>query len=138
MFFYEDNANVKIGTNCYLCDFSVSLMQDDKLTIGNNCIFSGNIQFWFDGHSVIDKNTKELLNPPGNHIIIGNNVWLGMNSFITKRAKIPDNCIVGACSVITKPFEEQYALIAGNPAKIRKSGITWIGASPKNYQDNKY
>lgn len=42
-----------------------------------------------------------------------------------KNAQINANCIVGANSLVTKKFSEQYVVIAGNPAKIIKDDIEW-------------
>ena len=83
-----------------------------------------------DGHSVYDINTKELLNK-GDNKIIGNHVWSGLNSIFLKGAKVSDNSIVGANSVINKNFVEENVVIAGNPAKIVKRGVNWDKKGPK-------
>ena len=50
-------------------------------------------------------------------IKIGNNVWIGFNSIITKGVSIGDRSIVAAGSVVTKDVPAN-TLVAGNPAKI--------------------
>lgn len=47
---------------------------------------------------------------------IGNNVFIGMNSVITRGVSIGDNVIIGAGSVVTKDCESN-SVYAGNPAK---------------------
>jgi acetyltransferase-like isoleucine patch superfamily enzyme len=53
----------------------------------------------------------------GKDIIIGNNCWIGMNSVILPGVKLANHIIVGAGSVVTKSFDEEDIIIAGNPAK---------------------
>ena len=50
-------------------------------------------------------------------IVIGKNVFIGMNSLILKGARIGDNCVVGAGSVVSGTWENN-CIIAGNPAKV--------------------
>lgn len=49
-------------------------------------------------------------------VTIGNNVFIGMNSIITRGVTIGDNVIIGAGSVVTKNCDSN-SVYAGNPAK---------------------
>ena len=49
-------------------------------------------------------------------VYIGNNVFIGMNSIITRNVRIEDNVIIGAGSVVTKNCKKN-SVYAGNPAK---------------------
>lgn len=49
-------------------------------------------------------------------VSIGNNVFIGMNTIITRGVTIHDNVIIGAGSVVTKDCEPN-SVYAGNPAK---------------------
>ena len=49
-------------------------------------------------------------------VAIGNNVFIGMNSIITRGVRIGDNVIIGAGSVVAKDCESN-AVYAGVPAK---------------------
>ena len=84
-------------------------------------MFSGNIAVRTnDGHSIIN-NLGQRMNLPRD-IKIGNHVWIGMNSTILKGAHIATGGIVGANSVVTKQFNDEYTIIAGDPAIVIKSG----------------
>jgi acetyltransferase-like isoleucine patch superfamily enzyme len=58
-------------------------------------------------------------------IEIGDHVWIGSNVRVLKGVKIGKNNVVAAGSVVTKSFTEENVLIAGNPAKIIRTGIDW-------------
>lgn len=56
-------------------------------------------------------------------IVIGNNVFIGINCIILSNTSIGDNCIIGAGSVVRGQYPEN-SVIAGNPAQIvSKTGI---------------
>ncbi len=128
----HNNNNVSLGNRVESEGFAATL-HGDELIIGNNCMFSSPVKVWTDGHSVIDATTRELLNPAGHTIKIGDHVWIGQDVVLLKRANIPSNCIVAHSSVVTKAFHEENCVYAGNPAKVVKTGINWNGASPYTY-----
>jgi hypothetical protein len=53
-------------------------------------------------------------------VVIGNNVYIGMNAIILKGISIGNNVIIGAGSVITQDVPDN-CVVAGNPAKIIRS-----------------
>ncbi|WP_332695633.1 acyltransferase [Halalkalibacter lacteus] len=96
-----------------------------NIEIGEDCMFSYDIAVrTTDAHSVLDVETKERLNI-AKDVTIGNHVWVAANVLISKGSVIPDDCIIGARSVVTKPFTDPHCTIAGSPAKIIKTGVTW-------------
>lgn len=52
-------------------------------------------------------------------IIIGNDVWIGVSAYVLSGVTVGDGAIVAAYSVVTKNVPP-FALVAGNPAKIKK------------------
>lgn len=129
---YEGNGKLEVGDNTSCCSIYISLV-GNYLKIGTDCMISNNVVFWADGHSVIDANSKLPINLPKKDCIIGNHVWLGERVTILKNAEIPNNCIVGIPSVVTKKFTEPNCLIAGNPALIKKRNINWDPLPPTSY-----
>jgi serine acetyltransferase len=59
-------------------------------------------------------------------VFIGRHVWVGEETYITKKVTIPDDCVIGAKSVVTKRFEQSNVAIAGNPARIVRQNVEWI------------
>ena len=49
-------------------------------------------------------------------VIIGNDVWLGLDTLILNGVTIGDGAVIGANSVVTRNIEP-YEFVAGNPAK---------------------
>lgn len=95
--------------------------------IGDNCMFSNSVQLRGGEypHLIFDKETGANLDL-SDGIFIGNHVWVGEGAFLGKSVSIPDDCIVGARSVVTKRFDQSNAVIAGNPARLVKSGVQWV------------
>lgn len=77
-----------------------------------------------DGHPIYDLDTGELINA-NKDVIIKDKVWIGRGVSIHKGAIIPEGCVVGACSFVTKEFTEKNCIIAGVPAKVVKRNIRW-------------
>ena len=129
---YENNCKCEIGDNTQCCSIGISLV-GNHVIIGENCMISNNVILWADGHSVLDNSTQRAINEPKEPTVIGNHVWIGERVTILKNAVVPDNCIVGIASVVTKAFNEPNCLIAGNPAQVKKHNINWDGLPPKSY-----
>ena len=121
-----DNRIVTIGKNIWIGGAGIHAWTNNStIEIGENCLLSWGIEIMSgDAHKILDKQTKKVINN-GNYCKIGNNVWIGCNVFIGKNVIISDNNIVGACSVVTKPFEQSNTVIAGSPAKVVRYGVEW-------------
>lgn len=68
---------------------------------------------------------KFQLNKPATHAritTIGNDVWIGHGAYIAAGVTIGDGAIVAAYAVVTKDVPP-YAMVAGNPAVIKKMRV---------------
>lgn len=128
-----DNQTLVIGNDTSIEGMSVFLCgEHSSFVIENNCMLANNIQIWTgDGHSVIDKDSKRILNATPGCVKIGEHSWLGQDVKLLKKAHIPKNSIVGASSVISKNFEKEYTVIAGNPAQVVKKNVLWHRDDPQ-------
>lgn len=84
------------------------------IKIGKNFLFAPGVKIISANHD-FKEHSKSIKTSP---IVIGDNVWLGANVVILPGVKIGNGCVIGAGSVVTKTFEEESLIIAGNPAKI--------------------
>lgn len=118
------NCNVYIGPKTSMESlYIVCKGPNDAVTIGKDCMFSGNVEIWgSDTHRITDLDNQPLnFSLPVN---IGNHVWVGKHAKILKGTSIGDNSIIGMCSVVTHDVPNNSA-VAGNPSKVVKNGVTW-------------
>ncbi len=99
----------------------------NTLSIGANCMFSNTVtvRCGDSPHLLFDKDSGEYLDV-SDGVSIGEHVWIGERVYITKRASIASESLAAACAVVTKRFEEQHVVLAGNPAKIVRRNAQWI------------
>lgn len=121
----KNNSNSLIIGENFSCfkNLFVSCGKNNTIDIGNNCLFSSNIEIWnCDGHSILQNDKIINLSQP---IFIEENVWIGGNSKILKGAFIKKGCVIGANSLVTSKVYEENSLIVGSPAKVIKNNISW-------------
>ncbi len=126
------------GGHCKIGDFTLLngalLMVEDEIRIGSHCLVSWNVGIAdSDFHPLAPAQRRidaEALSPffekrpprpklTTAPVIIGDNVWIGMNAVILKGVTIGDNSVVAAGSVVTKSVETN-TVVAGNPAVVVK------------------
>lgn len=134
---YVNNCLVSIGKNSMAHGVEIRLLEDDStVEIGEDCLFSSNINIdCSDTHAIFDCNSLELLNV-GKSVKIGNHVWIGKNVTVCKNTEISDNSVVGTGSIVTKKFSKPNSIIAGIPADIKKENINWSTLRPKQYLES--
>ncbi len=128
-----NNCSVYIGQNTGINSLDLHIGESEScVTIGNDCMISYDVQLvCTDTHSITDMDNN-LLNR-GKFIEIGSHVWICKEVKIMKNTKIPNGCIVAQGSTVTKQFEKENCIIAGNPAKIVKENIIWHRTRPENF-----
>ena len=124
--FMADNAVLKVGAGQMMHGL-VNIFMHEKSTIeiGEACLFAECDIWSSDMHSIIDVESNKRFNFAEN-ITIGSNVWIGYQALILKGSRVEDGCVIGAKSVVTKSTKTKAnCLIAGNPARVIRTGITW-------------
>ena len=111
--------SLKIGKGCSI-EQRLHLVCTESITIGDNCMISSNCMINDAIHSLDDinipYNKQKIISKP---ITIGNNVFIGVGSFIMAGTKLGNNVIVGANSVVKGEFEDNV-MVVGAPARIVK------------------
>ncbi len=136
------NKNASIGSsNIFNCGWwtiekqfdntnyeSNLLIEEDTLITGNHYIdvvgsftlskkswIAGNgSQFWTHGAGVSDRN-----------IFIGENCYIGSAVRFAPGSSIGKSSLVGLGSIVTKKFNTENVIIAGQPAKILRENYNW-------------
>lgn len=128
-----ENCVVTIGKNTNFRQTSIQLGESNsRVDIGSNCTFAHGIEVsCTDHHSILDADGN--LTNIGKYVSIGSNVWVCRGVTIMKNTTIPNGCVVATRSVVTRNFDQENCIIAGNPAKIVKENIGWSRLRPQNY-----
>lgn len=133
----DDKGTLSIGEGTAIGGASINVNNEPNLEviIGKKCLFStGIIIRACDGHTIFDMDAPSIaINPPRFGCHIGEHVWVGQNAVLLKDARIPDNCIVGAGSVVSRKKYSPHSIIAGNPAKTIRTNISWDRSSIHEY-----
>ena len=121
----DNNLMIGAETTIEQAEFHIT-EKNCSITIGHDCMLSKNIIFRNgDSHAIFDKESGIRLNKPGS-ISIGDHVWIGQDVLLLKNSSIPSGSVIGAKSLVTKAFNDECSILAGNPAKIVRSNILWI------------
>lgn len=126
LWFEDEFCLIEIGNNTTVEDAHIAVTEPNrKIIIGSDCMLSNEIQIRTgDSHSIIDNNTGLRINTAGD-VEIGHHVWVGTRAIILKGVTVGNNAIIGGAAVVTKKIDP-YSVVAGNPATLIKSGVTWI------------
>ncbi len=112
------DSEISIGDNSILN--GVHICARTSIRIGKGCIFATGIQILdSDTHIICSTHRLTDLDEP-QPVIIGNNVWVGLNAIILKGTVIGDNSVIGAGAIVKGVFPAN-CVIAGNPARIVKT-----------------
>jgi len=76
-----------------------------------------------DFHKIVD-NEEEIINPD-KVIIIGEKVWIGCCSIILKGARIANESVIAANTLVSKNISQKPGVYAGNPAELKRENISW-------------
>ena len=111
--------NVFVGDNFY-ANFNQTLVDDGKITIGNNVLIGPNCTIITPVHPLNAKERFSEKNQKNIPVVIENFVWIAANVTILPGVRIGHGSVIGAGNVVTKDVEPN-SLYYGNPAKfIRK------------------
>jgi acetyltransferase-like isoleucine patch superfamily enzyme len=119
-----DDTVLSIGKNTTATDVRINMHEAGRITIGRDCMFSGNI--WIsnsDVHSIVDLRTGKRLNH-AEDVVIGDHVWLGRNVVVTKGSHIGSGSIIGAGAVVSGRIAPN-SLAVGVPARVIRRDVTW-------------
>lgn len=106
------NSNLRIGHRCVLHNNYINLAM--PVYIGNDVGLSPDVQILTHGFWA-----NPLLGYPSKYesVLIGDNVIIGQGSLINIGARICDDIVIGAKSVVCGTLDESCSIYAGSPAK---------------------
>jgi acetyltransferase-like isoleucine patch superfamily enzyme len=156
-YLFVDSVNIVSGTKSYH-NGNFNLKGNGKFIIGNYCAIGENFKVILSNHSytfpsvqysLYFENFKEypFKYSKINTITVGNDVWIGDDVIVLPNVNIGDGVCIGAGSIVTKDVPD-YAIVAGNPARIIKyrfnenqisylKKIQWWLWDPKKISENR-
>ena len=115
---------VRIGDRCDIKKTHL-IACDAGAEIGRDCLVAtGVIIRTSDMHAIVDRASGQRINA-AQDVVVGNDVWLGAETVLLKGARVPDGCVVGLRSTVTRGFDEPDCVLVGTPARIVRRGIAW-------------
>lgn len=126
------------GTVLFSDDILIDAQRPWMVEIGEYCkITQGCIILQHDySRSVLRRKYGEIIGE-SQKTIIGNNVFIGVNSVILMGSKIGNNVIIGAGSIVSGKIPDDV-VVAGNPAKVIMSIEDYYKKRKENYIEEAY
>ena len=113
---YIKAAGVKIGHNCMISLRAKIDTRRGKVIIGDNCTITYGCIIVSHDRSAMHINP---LDDGEGEVILGNNVYLGVNTVVLRNVRIGDNSVIGAGSVVINDIPPNVVAV-GNPARVVK------------------
>ena len=139
IWFGSGSIRVPNSGMCFMDDASsfggthFRVLEAKNIIVGRRILVSWNT--WLstcDHHLIMDSQTNDRINF-SKSIYIGDHVWCGQDTAISKGSFVASGAVIGAKSLATKLYFSN-TVNAGNPAKELKNNIFWLEDSPNTGQ----
>ena len=107
---------ISIGAGTFIgsgCEFNAI----ESIRVGQNCLIASGSRFIDHNHGIELGSPMKLQPEVSAPILLGSDVWIGVNCVILKGVTIGEGAIVAAGSIVTKSVEP-YTIVGGAPAKL--------------------
>jgi acetyltransferase-like isoleucine patch superfamily enzyme len=112
VFSWEKSARIRIGNFTSIASVTIMLGGEHHYLDVSNYPFK----------ALYSGKEEESAKPRG-EVNIGNDVWIGRDVFILDNLTVSDGAVLAAKSVLTRDVPP-YAVVAGNPAEVKKYRFT--------------
>jgi acetyltransferase-like isoleucine patch superfamily enzyme len=113
------NGNLSIGRYCSIAGELFLLCGETFHHYNSMSTYPFAHRLPFKEKNLVKKPCIENACSTTTEICIGNDVWIGKDVLIVKNVKVGNGAVIAAKSVVTKDVPG-YAIVAGNPAEIKK------------------
>lgn len=111
-------GNIEIGSNSYFNSGRISTGTNSRVVIGEWCAIGHNVNIHAITHDPEFSTGPTDIRPAvEGDVIIGNNVWIGSNTFLLPGINIGSNSVIAANAVVKQDVPEN-AIVGGIPARI--------------------
>lgn len=120
---FNYGCHTTVGDN-FFANFNLLVMDDGRVTIGNNVMIGPNVSLLASNHPLIADERVRLRYPDGHvsmsefakGIVIEDDVWIAANVSVIDGVTIGKGAVIGAGSVVTRDIPAGW-LAVGNPAR---------------------
>lgn len=120
----DRGSQLFIGDGTTMTQPTLVASEGRALRIGRDCMIAyGTDVRNSDGHSLLSGDGVTRLNPAAD-VIIGDHVWLGINSQILKGVRIGAGAVVATRSLVRQDVPPRV-VVGGVPARVLREDVTW-------------
>lgn len=131
-----NNSIFYLGKNTIIGNsIKIRVYESQNVIIGDDCIIEDEVFiFNSDGYGIYNINDKQRINF-SNSIYIGDHVWLGLKTHVSKNVKIGSGTIINHNSVIPSDSKiKSNTYLSGNPARIIEENVFFTKDSVASYK----
>lgn len=136
---FRSMENLVVGDNVEI-GFDNFIQALGGVTLGDNVMLAPGVKIWSVNHNyrakgLLVREQGQTLAP----VVIGNDVWVAANAFISPGVELPDGVVVATGSVVGVKKYPPHCIIAGNPARVigyREDEPVRTGASSECADEN--
>lgn len=111
------HTHVEIGDESTFNNGVTLRAEGPGISIGKECLFGWSVQVFDSDFHDLHPRRRTGGTPATAHVRIGNNVFVGANTIVTKGVTIGDDSVIGAGSVVVHSIPAGVTA-AGNPARV--------------------
>lgn len=121
----DDGCTLSIGQGTTMVDATLAVTEPgSRIAIGEECMFANDIDVRCgDSHAILDAASGKRINY-AEDVTIGRHVWIAAHTVILKGVTIGENSVIASGAIVTRSCDPG-SILAGNPAKVIRSGISW-------------
>lgn len=109
--------------NSFVVTGNSSVICMKYIQFGEDCLISWGVSIMdTDFHTIVSLNDGKIINE-NKEIVIGSHCWICAYVTVLKGTTIPNNCIIGSGSIVSKNFSNSNSIIIDN--KIVRENINW-------------
>lgn len=113
----DRGAVLEIGDGTFV-NHRTELVAHEHVRLGRDCLLAWDVL-------VLDSDSHAVDGGPRSAPVrIGDRVWIGCRATVLKGVTVGDGAVIAAGSVVTGDVPAR-ALVAGNPARVVREGVTW-------------